>query len=72
MNHRDERPEVVLTSADNKEHMFDDIPANTKLRIMIGESGEDSYVEYQRDDGFIRRLFTQKGGGEIRIRTDYQ
>ena len=47
-----------------------DIPENTVLKIVVGENGEDSYVEFEREDGSIRRLFTQKGGGEIRIQTD--
>ena len=46
---------------------FDDIPPNTKLKIV---SGEDSFVEYERSDGSFRRLLTLKGGGPIRIRTD--
>lgn len=65
---RDERPEVMAWS-ETEEHAFDDIPPNTALTLVIGEDGEDSYVEYRRDDGAIRRLVTLKGGGDIRIQT---
>lgn len=41
---RDECPEVISCS-ESEEHVFDDIPPNTTLTVVIGENGEDSYVE---------------------------
>lgn len=70
---QNEQPEIVIEEGESfdKEVVFDDIPQHTELTIHIGEEGkEDSYVEYQRADGSIRRLVTQKGGGELRIRTE--
>lgn len=66
-----EQPEIVMESGD-EEFTFssDDIPPHTNLKVVIGEDGEDSYVEYERNDGSIRRLLTLKGGGPLTIRTD--
>ena len=68
MGRNNERPEIV-TYNPNEEFVFDDIPAHTKLKIVVKDNGEDSYVEYTREDGSIRRLFTLKGGGQLNIRT---
>ena len=48
---------------------LDDVPDNAEIKVVIGENGEDSYMEYERSDGSIRRLLTVKGGGPISIGT---
>ena len=68
--HEGETQEVVISKEDGFEVKFDDVPEHTELRIVVKDNGEDSYVEYDRPDGSIRRLFTKKGGGPIRIRTE--
>ena len=65
-----ETQEVVISQDGGYEVMFDDVPEHTELRIVVKDKGEDSYVEYDRPDGSTRRLFTKKGGGPIRIRTE--
>ena len=66
---RNERPQIIAWSPTGEQE-FDDIPPNTELKVVIGENGKDSYLEYQRDDGSVRRLFSLKSGGSIRIRTE--
>lgn len=51
--------------------MLDDIPQHTELRVVVEEQGEDSYVEYDREDGSVRRVVTQKGG-EVRTRITWE
>ena len=68
--HEGETQEVVISQEDGSEVMFDDVPEHTELRIVVKDNGEDSYLEYDRLDGSTRRLFTKKGGGPIRIRTE--
>ena len=66
-----ERPEIVWEDGDEEmTTVFDDIPQHTELTIHVAEKGEgETYVEYLREDGTVRRLLTQKGGGELRITT---
>ena len=65
-----EQPELVVeTNEDLKDEAFD-IPPHTELTIHIaGEGKGESYIEYTRSDGTVRRLVTVKSGGELRIRT---
>lgn len=67
-----ERPPVVIRAGEAFDLEFDDVPPHTELRIVVGKDGENSYIEYARPDGSIRRLVTVEGGGHIRIRTDRQ
>ena len=60
---------VVETGEELKDVAFD-VPPHTELTIHIAEEGKgESYVEYTRSDGTVRRLVTVKSGGELRIRT---
>ena len=67
-----ERPPIELEPGEKLQtFMFDDIPEHTELKIVVSEEGKgESYVEYERPDGTIRRVLTLKGGGKINIRTN--
>ena len=60
---------VISGEGDRNEYGFG-VSEHSTLKVVANELGEDSYVEQILAHGSTRRLFTKRGGGLIRIRTD--